>query len=197
MPSAGIEPLPRCGDACPAKGGPVTTGPPLGPWGTRYSSPPSVAARSSSSYDPPDLQRCGGFHSKLWGGPRNHAVSPASSEAMRLSRRRRGDAGREAGRRPEPSPQRGKPEHPVGVRKRAQQSMIHIVARARRKEGECAQQRQIRDGESRVRAGTAQEGNTCKGNVLVPMEAMADRLQGSESGSGGAGEAKRPQPQDK
>ena len=53
----------------------------------------------------------------------------------------------------------------------------------------------VRDGESRVKAGTAPEGNTCKGNVLVPFEAMADRLQGSVSGSSGAREAKRPQPQ--
>ena len=45
----------------------------------------------------------------------------------------------------------------------------------------------------------APEGNTCKGNVLMPMEAtwMADRLQGSESGSGRARVAKRPQPQGK
>ena len=94
-------------------------------------------------------------------------------------------------------PSKGKLEHPVGVRKRAQQSIKHIVARARRKEGECAQQRQVRDGESRVKAGTAPEGNTCKGNVLVLLEATADRLQGSVSGSNWAREAKRPQPQGK
>ena len=57
---------------------------------------------------------------------------------------------------------KGKPEHPVGVRKGAQQGIKHLVARARRKEGECAQQRQVRDGGSRVKASTAPEGNTCK-----------------------------------
>ena len=52
-----------------------------------------------------------------------------------------------------------------------------------------------------ARAGSRQvqprRGTHAKGNVLVPLEAIADRLQGSVSGSGGAREAKRPQPQGK
>ena len=66
VPPAGIEPLPRHGNACPPKGGLVTTGPSLGPWTTGYSSPPSAAARSSSSYDPSGSSTKWGFLQHAW-----------------------------------------------------------------------------------------------------------------------------------
>ena len=54
---------------------------------------------------------------------------------MRLSRRRRGDAGREAGRRPEPIPQRGKARTSGGVRKGAQQGIKTYKHEPARMEG--------------------------------------------------------------
>ena len=69
MPSAGIEPLPRHGNACPSKGGQVTT---VQKSQCRRPVQQLLTIRR-------DLQRYGGFHSKLGAGPRIRAVSPAGA----------------------------------------------------------------------------------------------------------------------
>jgi len=141
---------------------------------------------SFRSYDPSGSSTMWGFSQQALGRaakPRGFAGKLRSDAPVPEKKGgRRARSGPAAGTQPS----KEKPELPVGVRKGAQQGIKHIVARARRKEGECAQQRQVRDGGSRVKASTAPEGNTCKGNVLVPLEAIADRLQGTVSGSGGA-----------
>ena len=112
----------------------------------------SSRSRSSGfpSYDPAGSSTKWEFSQHTWGEPRNRAVSPASSEAMRLSQRRRGDAGREAGRRLEPNPQRGKARTSGGVRKGAQQGIITYKHEPARMKGGV---RDIVRSEARSRKG--------------------------------------------